>query len=188
MLVLLNGEYCTAISRYNILRLSFNFQLSPQFSDRNILLIDIWVNCCSQMGESPAHLSTSSFFHSSLKFLAEQKIFRAWSENEGKNDLQQKNNFFLSRPLWSGEREVIVVIITDYSPLHRPAPSAALDQLTFKRKLEMGSLAAWAPGSINTNFLSRTNFSELTGAHWAEWKPRNKNIFSPSTPVQLNQL
>ena len=100
--------------------LTFNWVLS----DKNILLIDIWVNCCSQMGESPAHLSTSSFFHSSLKFLAEQKIFRAWSENERKNDLQEKNNFFLSRPLWSGEREVIVVIITDYSPLHRPAPSA----------------------------------------------------------------
>ena len=50
------------------------------------------------MGECPAHLSASSFFHSSLKFLAEQEIFRAWSENERKNDLQGKNDFFLPRP------------------------------------------------------------------------------------------
>ena len=79
------------------------------------------------MGESPAHLSASSFFHSSLKFLAEQKIFRAWSENERKNDLQEKNISSFHGHC-GVEGEVIVVIITDYSALHRTVSTNILKE------------------------------------------------------------
>ena len=64
----------------------------------------------------------------------------------------------------SGRSEGIDEIITNYPFV----PPLLYTGLGLKRKLNR------APSSINTNFLSRTNFSELTGAHRAGAGVRTK--------------